>query len=75
MKNLLYTLLLIAAPIMAQSPNYYNDVQQLTGTDLKDALHDLIKNHNEFSYTSSKNILKLADEDPYYSHIHGELYR
>lgn len=64
MKNLLYTLVLIAAPIMAQSPNYYNGVQQLTGTDLKDALHDLIKNHNEFSYTSSKNILKLADEDP-----------
>ena len=51
-------------PISAQSPSYYNSVQQLFGDELKDELHEIIKEHNEFSYTSTKNILKLADQDP-----------
>ena len=64
MKKTLYLLLTISASIMAQSPQYYNSIQELTGVALKDALHDIIKDHNEFSYSSTKNILKLSDEDP-----------
>tara|TARA_B100000780_G_scaffold256299_1_gene205368 strand:+ start:1079 stop:3202 length:2124 start_codon:yes stop_codon:yes gene_type:complete len=51
-------------PLMAQSPDYYQTTQQLAGSNLEDALHDIIKNHNEFSYGSAKQILKDSDEDP-----------
>ena len=50
--------------VYAQSPNYYQSVQQLTGDELRNELHEIIKAHNEFSYSSAKNILRLADEDP-----------
>ena len=64
MKKTLYFLFIASASLLAQSTDYYESIQQLSGTALEDALHDIIKDHNEFSYTSSKNILKLADEDP-----------
>lgn len=64
MKKILTLLILTYLPLSAQSPSYYNSVQQLMGNDLKNELHDIIKEHNEFSYTSTKNILKLADQDP-----------
>lgn len=49
-------------------PGYYDTVNGLTGTALKDALNDIIDGHTEFPYTSSAtdtwDILKLTDQDP-----------
>ena len=64
MKKTIYLLLILCTPLMAQSPYYYNTIQQLTGESLENALHDIIKEHNEFSYSSAKQILKDSDQDP-----------
>ena len=64
MKKFLSLCFLAYLPLMAQSPDYYQSVQQLTGEELRNELHEIIKAHNEFSYSSTKNILRLADEDP-----------
>ena len=64
MKKTFYLLLTLCMPLMAQSPDYYQTTLQLTGAELEDALHDIIKNHNEFSYSSAKQILKDSDQDP-----------
>ena len=64
MKKFLSLYFLAYLPLMAQSPDYYQSVQQLTGDELRNELHEIIKAHNEFSYSSTKNILRLADEDP-----------
>ena len=64
MKKIIYLALILCATIFAQSPDYYNSIQQLTGDDLEDALHDILKEHNEFSYSSAKQILKDSDQDP-----------
>ncbi|MDG2446349.1 MAG: endonuclease [Flavobacteriaceae bacterium] len=64
MKKFLSLCFLAYLPLMAQSPDYYQSVQQLTGDELRNELHEIIKAHNEFSYSSTKNILRLADEDP-----------
>ncbi|MCB2207408.1 MAG: endonuclease [Bacteroidetes bacterium] len=46
-------------------PGYYDDAAGLTGIELKDALHDIIKNHDEPSYDDLRDfILKASDEDP-----------
>ncbi len=65
-KNLLilYFITLNSIFVNSQNSNYYENSQNLVGEDLKESLHNLIKNHNEFSYSSSKQILKLSDEDP-----------
>ena len=64
MKKFLSLCFLAYLPLMAQNPDYYQSVQQLTGDELRNELHEIIKAHNEFSYSSTKNILRLADEDP-----------
>ena len=64
MKKFLSLCFLAYLPLMAQSPDYYQSVQQLTGDELRNELHEIIKAHNEFSYSSTKNILRLSDEDP-----------
>jgi len=47
---------------------YYDAAQGLTGDNLKTALHNIIKGHKEFPYSSSStdvwDILKEADRDP-----------
>ncbi len=53
----------------AQIPeDYYNSAQNLSGESLKAALHEIIKNHTEFPYTSAGtdvwDILKETDRDP-----------
>lgn len=46
-------------------PGYYDDATGLTGNELKYALHDIIKNHDEPSYDDLRDfILKASDEDP-----------
>lgn len=73
MKNqfILFTLLFISTIFFtaiadAQIPaGYYDDAIGLTGTELKNALHDIIKNHDEPSYNDLRDyILKESDEDP-----------
>lgn len=48
--------------------DYYETTQNLWGTDLKSALHNIIDGHTEYPYTSSSpdvwDILKNTDEDP-----------
>ncbi len=64
MKNTLYLVLLICNISFAQTTSYYENIFQLTGNDLENALHDILKEHNEFSYSSSKQILKSSDQNP-----------
>ena len=64
MKKILSLCFLAYLPLLAQSPDYYQSIQQLTGDELRNELDEIIKAHNEFSYSSTKNILRLADEDP-----------
>jgi endonuclease I len=54
--------------IYAQIPEgYYNSTAGVSGQALKDSLHNIIKNHVEFPYTSSNtdvwDILKNSDKD------------
>jgi len=55
--------------IYSQIPNgYYNGMDTLLGNSLKVALHNIIKGHTEFPYTSRTtdlwDILKQTDKDP-----------
>ncbi len=47
---------------------YYNHTNHLSGEDLKSALHEIVKGHKSFPYTSSNtdvwDILKETDKDP-----------
>ncbi len=51
---------LFAAP----PPGYYASAEGLSGTALKNALHNIIKNHTIVSYTATEAALKVIDEDP-----------
>ena len=52
--------------LQAQIPDgYYDDAEGLSGDDLKSALHNIIDNHDEYSYNDLRDfILKNTDEDP-----------
>ncbi|MEQ8473214.1 MAG: endonuclease [Marinoscillum sp.] len=62
--------LMILPALMAQSipDGYYDAANGLTGEELKAALNDIVKGHDEFPYTSSGtdtwDILKESDQDP-----------
>ena len=67
----LISLVILGLPLfsIAQIPDgYYNSAQNLNGENLKAALHNIIKGHTEFPYSSSStdvwDILKDADRDP-----------
>lgn len=65
----IYTIIIAAllpVLVVSQVPSgYYDDAQNLTGSDLKSALHNIINNHTEFSYNDLRDfILKNTDEDP-----------
>lgn len=64
MKKTIYILLLLCTTAFGQSPDYYDSTQLLSGSELENVLHEIVKNHNEFSYSSAKQILKESDEDP-----------
>ena len=64
-----FILLFISNSVLSQIPaGYYNGTDGLSGSDLKNTLHNIIKNHTEFTYTSSGtdvwDILKQTDKDP-----------
>lgn len=44
--------------------NYYSEAKNLDGTELKKALHGIIKDHREYSYGELWEILKETDIDP-----------
>ncbi len=50
--------------LTAQKAGYYNGTEGKTGTELKSALHEIIKSHVDFSYSDAKFILNYADSDP-----------
>ncbi len=66
--SLVFLSLILAKVVFAQPVGYYENARNKTGNDLKDALHEIIKGHVEFPYTSSStdvwDILKLTDRDP-----------
>jgi endonuclease I len=45
-------------------PNYYANTQNVEGEVLKSVLHEIIKDHREFSYGEVWDILKETDVDP-----------
>jgi endonuclease I len=55
-------------PLFSQIPtDYYKGTENLEGFELRNALYQIIKNHNTFPYTSSQtdvwDILKVTDKD------------
>ena len=66
--SLAFLILIFAKVVFAQPVGYYDNARNKAGNDLKDALHEIIKGHVEFPYTSSStdvwDILKLTDRDP-----------
>ncbi|MCF8302917.1 MAG: endonuclease [Bacteroidales bacterium] len=66
-KTLLVTVLFIATIIGVGQipPGYYDDAEGLSGDQLKQALHQIIDDHDEYSYDDLRDfILKNTDEDP-----------
>jgi len=63
---LVFVNIILYKSLFAQVPaGYYDDTQGLTGNDLKNALHNIIDNHTQFSYNDLRDfILKNTDEDP-----------
>jgi endonuclease I len=59
-------LIFISSLGFAQIPNgYYNGTEGLSGDQLKQALHNIIDNHHEYSYSNLRDfILRETDEDP-----------
>lgn len=70
-RKILIALFLVVAIVgKAQIPDgYYNGVEDKCGAELKQALHNIIKGHRQYPYTSSNStdvwdILKESDRDP-----------
>lgn len=65
MKKTLLSFCLFSGICLAQiPPGYYNSAQGLTGNTLKTALHNIIKNHNQISYSGLWNAYKKTDMKP-----------
>jgi len=64
--SIIVLLVTIVTSLNAQIPTgYYDNAQGLTGNDLKAALHNIIDNHDEYSYNDLRDfILRNTDEDP-----------
>jgi len=63
--GLLIILFLLPLWLQAQIPTgYYDAAAGKSGTDLKAALHNIIKGHTEHSYAELWGILSDSDEDP-----------
>lgn len=45
-------------------PGYYDGTENLSGEALKNALHEIIRNHTRRSYSQAREDLKITDEDP-----------
>ena len=47
--------------------SYYEPCRGKKGKELKEALHNIIKDHKSFSYSSATAAMKVMDEDPFNS--------
>jgi len=60
-------IVLLKAQAVYEDP-YYNSTFNKSGTELKSSLHNIVKGHTQYPYTSSSpdvwDILKNTDEDP-----------
>lgn len=62
---LLFGLLIILSPVFAQAPDgYYNSAENKSDSELKTALHNIIKSQIVYSYDQVWDQLKYTDEDP-----------
>ncbi|MBW6534510.1 MAG: endonuclease [Mariniphaga sp.] len=50
--------------VFSQPMGYYNGTENLTGGELKKALHEIIKDHVDFSYYRTGQIINYSDSDP-----------
>jgi len=65
MRYLTVLLLLSFLQLSAEIPEgYYDSTEGLSGDDLKSALNDIIKDHIQYSYSNTWDILKETDRDP-----------
>lgn len=48
----------------SQPLGYYNGTENLTGEELKKALHDIIDDHVDYTYSRAKYIINESDADP-----------
>ncbi|MCP5020767.1 MAG: hypothetical protein GY930_03230 [bacterium] len=81
MRHLLSALLLLTSTVFAQGPppGFYNSVDDTNATTLRSTLHEVVDDHQRFSYTSGStdtwDILKIAQEDPNNSSRFIDVYR
>ncbi|MGD9604960.1 MAG: endonuclease [Bacilli bacterium] len=54
----------IVKNMVTEFDSYYQGVEGLFGETLKDFLHDLIDDHQEYSYDFARTALRETDEDP-----------
>ena len=60
----IFLLFLTGIPVFSQIPDgYYDDADGLSGTALKEALHNIIKGHHKITYDEVKEALKITDRD------------
>jgi len=57
-------LIILSFGANAQPAGYYNATSGKTGNELKEALHQLISDHVDYSYNQSKFIINYSDADP-----------
>jgi endonuclease I len=62
----LFVFFLFVQVVFGQIPDgYYDEAEGLTGDELKTALHNIIKDHVEYSYDDLRDfLLRETDEDP-----------
>ena len=58
------TLFFLWNSLSAQPLGYYNRTENLSGEQLKNALHEIIKGHVDFSYYRTGQIINYSDADP-----------
>jgi len=64
-KSVVITFLICLNGILPAQPiGYYNGTENLTGEQLKSALHEIIKDHVDFSYSRVRDIINYSDADP-----------
>jgi len=62
--TLLLTLLIATLTASSQQTGYYNGTDGKNGDELKEALHNIIKDHVPYTYFSTKYIFNVSDVDP-----------
>lgn len=63
MRNFTELLIIAVACSSLLCADYYDGTEGLTGEELKSALHEIIKDHTQFSYDAVEEILINTDED------------